>query len=245
MLIGRCLAADPAKQAYYDGWGQRVYAFCQDLDPAILDLLGVRWIDAAGAAPRGPGLVERFRDGARALFENPSALPRAFLVGQSAVVVPDTAAAQTWLGSADRSTLASSAVVLAQDATGTLPTNPGSVGHASTIVSGSDRVDVTVSADRPALLVLTDVAVPDWSAEIDGGPVTLVPVDLAFRGVVVPAGDHTIVFRYRPVGTWIGFGLAGVALLATLLLAIWLARSRRDRDDPAVSPSPEARSGPS
>ncbi len=125
VLIGRCLAADPAKQAYYDGWGQRVYAFCQDLDPAILDLLGVRWIDAAGAAPQVPGLVERFRDGARALFENPSALPRAFLVG-SAVVVPDTAAAQTWLGSADRSTLASSAVVLAQDATGTLPTNPGS-----------------------------------------------------------------------------------------------------------------------
>ncbi len=247
VLIDRCLEADPATRAYYDGWGQRVYAFCPELDPAVLDLLGVRWIDALGATPDVPGLVERFRDGTRSLFENLDPLPRAFLVGGT-TVVPDTSAAQSWLGSADRTTLAGAAVVLAGEAAGSLPTAPGPAGSARITRSEPDRVDVALTADRPALLVLTDVAYPDWGVEVDGRPATVVPVDLAFRGVAVPAGDHQVTFRYRPVGTWLGFAVAGIALLLTILTALWLWR--RDRrpgraGSATVRPPSEAPPGPS
>lgn len=226
-LIARCLDADPAKRAYFDGWGQRVYAFCPELDPAILDLLGVRWIDAAGAGPDIPGLVERFRAGGRTLYENPGAFARAFLVG-GASIVPDAASARTALESADRSTLASQAIVIAGDARDALPSTPGPAGSAAIVRSDPDGVDVDVRADGSALLILTDVLDPNWTAEVDGRPATIVPVDLAFRGVAVQPGDHRVAFRYRPIGTWVGFGVAGMALIVTVLLAIglWLREHR-------------------
>ena len=34
-----------------------------------------------------------------------------------------------------------------------------------------------------------------WVAEVDGQPVDVFPVDIALRGVVVPAGEHVVVVR--------------------------------------------------
>jgi hypothetical protein len=226
VLIARCLDADPPMRAYYDGWGQRLSTFCPDLDPEVLDLLGVRWISAARTTPAVPGLVVRSDAGGRTLYENPGAFNRVFLAG-GATVVPDTSAAQAALGAASRDTLAGEVVVTAADASGPLPASPGIAGPARVARSDPGEVVVDIRPDRPAILVLTDVVYPDWSAEIDGRPAAIVPVDIAFRGVVVGPGDQRVIFRYRPVGTWVGFGLAAIALVVTALAALGLWRRER------------------
>ena len=59
-------------------------------------------------------------------------------------------------------------------------------------------VDVSFSADCDRLLVFTDSWAPGWSATIDGTPVPVLRVNNAIRAVMAPAGDHSLVWTYRP-----------------------------------------------
>jgi len=59
-------------------------------------------------------------------------------------------------------------------------------------------VDVSFTADCDRLLVFTDSWAPGWSATIDGVPTPVLRVNNAIRGVMVPAGEHALQWRYRP-----------------------------------------------
>ena len=67
---------------------------------------------------------------------------------------------------------------------------------------------------------------PGWRAEIDGQPQPLLPVDLALMGVIVPAGDHDLVFRYH--SDWFAAG-ALVSLIAWIAVIAWAVSSFRGR----------------
>ena len=60
-----------------------------------------------------------------------------------------------------------------------------------------ERVVARATAKRKSLLVLTDVHYPGWKATVDGKPADIERVDYLLRGVVVPAGTHTVEFSYR------------------------------------------------
>lgn len=61
-----------------------------------------------------------------------------------------------------------------------------------------NRVTIATSTARPGLLVLADAYYPGWQAKVDGKPAAIYPVDVAFRGVPVPAGAHVVTMEYRP-----------------------------------------------
>ena len=80
-------------------------------------------------------------------------------------------------------------------------------------------VAVEVDTAAPTLVVLLDALTPGWTASIDGRKAPIVPTNVAFRGVFVPAGRHGIVFTYEPDG----WGAArAVTAAALVLLAAWL-----------------------
>jgi hypothetical protein len=79
-----------------------------------------------------------------------------------------------------------------------------------------DEVRLRATADTPALLVTSDLADPGWTVEIDGRSATLRVVNYAFRAVVVPAGRHEVVFRYRPTLAVPGLALSGAALIGII-----------------------------
>ena len=107
----------------------------------------------------------------------------------------------------------------------------------------NDRIVIRARSSTPGYLVLADTYTPDWVAEIDGTPTTVLPLDGALRGVALGPGDHRVTFSYRPVATYLGFGLA---VLTAALLGIWLLLGRRARrDDPAVTPPDRAPATPS
>jgi hypothetical protein len=87
---------------------------------------------------------------------------------------------------------------------------------------------VRVDADFPqnGFLVLADVNYDGWSAFLDGGRVPLLQADYAFRAVRVPAGKHTVEFRYTPLSFWGGLILSA-AVLALLLAVGWYGRRRK------------------
>jgi hypothetical protein len=93
---------------------------------------------------------------------------------------------------------------------------------------GNARVALSASLARPGLVVLDDAWAPGWSVEVDGEDARALQANVVMRGVVVPAGEHEIVWSYRVPGLRLGALLSGVGLV---LLVAWagalIARSRR------------------
>ena len=77
----------------------------------------------------------------------------------------------------------------------------------------------TRNADR-VLLVLSDTFFPGWVATVDGQPTPIYPTNILLRGVMLPPGQHTVIFDYAPLswrrGLWIS--ALGLLLCAGLLV---------------------------
>jgi hypothetical protein len=97
--------------------------------------------------------------------------------------------------------------------------------QASTQLDGT--VDVRVRTDRRSLLILADAWYPGWRVTVDGQPAELLRADHAFRGVVVPAGEHQVRFTYVDRPLQFGAGLAGLTVLGLVLMSLLLVRRRR------------------
>jgi hypothetical protein len=78
-----------------------------------------------------------------------------------------------------------------------------------------------VSATAPSLLVEVDAFAPGWHAYLDGVEQTILQADVFGRAVVVPPGNHTVVWRFFPpllaaslFASWLGLPLALLVLAA-------------------------------
>ena len=88
-------------------------------------------------------------------------------------------------------------------------------------VYGTNDVALQVKVDKPAVLVLSDLLMPGWTAMVDGQPQKIFPANYLFRGLLLSPGAHTVRMEYRPPAwRWalllgvLGWVLAGAALFA-------------------------------
>ncbi len=79
-------------------------------------------------------------------------------------------------------------------------------------------MEIATESDAPSLLVLSDAYYPDWQATVDGAPAPILPTNVLFRGVEVPAGTHTVVFTFVPATWRAGLWVGGASLLFWLAL---------------------------
>lgn len=79
---------------------------------------------------------------------------------------------------------------------------------------------LTVETKNPAFLVITDIFYPGWNVYIDNQKSKIFRTDYLFRGVIIPAGKHTVRFIYQPMSLTIGFALFGLTLTSLILFAI-------------------------
>jgi hypothetical protein len=105
---------------------------------------------------------------------------------------------------------------------------PGTVPQAKVTARDGGQVSVDVTTEAAGVLVLSDAYYPGWEAEVDGVAAEIFPVFHAFRGVVVPAGAHTVTYQYRPtsfrVGLWVSSATLLMGLFAALLILVRQAR---------------------
>jgi len=164
-----------------------------------------------GREPARPeqSLVFEGANGLR-VYRNPDAFPRVW-TAHSAEGLPDTESVLARLG--DPLEQLRKRVLL----TGSAPPLETCDGDdAATLEShGQSRVIVTAEMRCKGMLVLSDTWFPGWSARVDGHPTPIYEAYGLIRGVVVPAGTHTVEFRYRPLSVIAGAGttLFGFALL--------------------------------
>lgn len=200
----------------------------EQLASRALDLLCVRAILGVGEPPSElpPGIVLDGRFGSAFVLRNERARPRADVVADAMALDrgADWAAAARLVVDAPAGgpvrlgipSIAVDDVPPIADAEGVLPT--------ATIVDESipERVVVRLEGGtRDGWLVLRDSFAPGWQATVDGKPADVLPGDLAFRAVFVPAGSTEVVFEYEPASVALGRAISLAALVASLgLLAL-------------------------
>lgn len=176
-------------------------------DSPMVDLLGVRYVvtgaPLAVAEPAGTWPVAR--DGEVRVFENPNPLPRV-LAATAVYLEPDpegtidsgpmpeldyrsTVVLERWPGSpGGRAPEAGETVSL-----------PGTGAVRTSVESyGNTRIEISVRAEREAILVLNDLYYPGWRVEVDGVEREMLRANYLFRGVHLTPGEHWVVFRFRP-----------------------------------------------
>lgn len=83
---------------------------------------------------------------------------------------------------------------------------------------GRNRVELTVTSDQPALLVLAEPWYPGWTVRINGGKAEpALPVNGWMRGAIVPAGSSQVEFRFG--SRWLPLGL--LISVSACVPALW------------------------
>jgi len=77
----------------------------------------------------------------------------------------------------------------------------------------ANSVDCVVVSTEAGELILRDLDYPCWSVTVDGLPAESLRIDNLFRGVRVDAGEHHVVWTYRPRSFLIGVAISVVTLL--------------------------------
>lgn len=155
------------------------------------------------------------------LYENLDALPRAFVVYQTAAV------AESWQGGEDALAImrdpafdpAQTVVIAEQPAP--VETRSDAPPRAAIITAyTAQRVEIVVEAGAAGWLVLSDAYYPGWTATVNDQPAPVYRANVMFRAVPLPAGQSVVSLEFRP-GWWPWLPIIGGAawLLVIALLA--------------------------
>ena len=212
---------------------------------ALADLAAVRYLVVSRRGDKqleGDPLVTQI-DSAQgvSIFRNDGALPRARVVHRSLLAgsTEDAIAMLTRLAAEPahvaETPLADAAIV---EPVPGAPPPPALGGWAATPVEWvkdtPDAIDLKATLTEPGYLILADTYYPGWQATVDGQQRTIYPANVGFRAVYLDAGSHRIEFRYRPTSVRLGFALA---LLAALISILLVSKTSRRRAHPWPAPA--------
>ncbi|MBI5481094.1 MAG: YfhO family protein [Deltaproteobacteria bacterium] len=168
--------------------------------------------------------AEKHWDARLHVYENTTALPRAFVVYETQQVSSAAAAAAALAGPGfdpGRVAILEPAPVPPPAAA---PEGAPRLTPATVTRHERHRVVIEAETPRPGVLVVSEVYYPGWSVRVDGKAAPLLRADYAFRGVALEAGRHTVEMTYHNRAAWGGIWLSLAALTVLVLLAVWLRR---------------------
>lgn len=178
----------------------------------VINMLNTRWI------------IMPVQDGSTIPVKNPYAMGNAWFVDNL-----------TFVGSADEEIDALGTIDLRREAvadkkyapvfekfqTGFKPSPADSASTITLTDYDSDFVTYAIDAKKAELAIFSEVYYPKgWQISIDGQPAEMIRANYTLRALPVPAGKHTIEFRFDPQSIKVTDGIAYAALLIMLLTAL-------------------------
>lgn len=163
-------------------------------DSRIVDLLNVRYVLSLSELS-SPKLTKVFEEGETRVYENKNVLPRAFFVSS---VRREGTRKKTIEALFDKNVDLRSVAVIETD-TPEMIDKTYTKGRAVITKYSDNEVIIKTENEKEGFLVLTDSFYPIWKATLlDNShqqlPLDIIRTDYNFRGVVIPAGNHTVVF---------------------------------------------------
>jgi len=111
------------------------------------------------------------------------------------------------------------------------PYNPAPLAASETAAITSFQLNkllIDTKTLQTRLLVVNEMYYKDWRAEVDGAPTDIYPVNVLFRGVFVPPGEHQVVLYCAAPAFVAGSVISAVSLVALVCgLIVTLAKRRR------------------
>ncbi len=170
--------------------------------------------------------------GTMTLVQNPTALPRYWLA-DSFIVIPDRA---TILNRLADTTFDFRRVAILEEKPGLnfeQPSQPSlNLASDSTrqksitvIKRTTERIELTVETNKPAILLFSEIYYPEWKATIDEKPAKLLRGDYCLRALPLTPGKHKVVTWYDRTGVNLGIFISKIALLVIVLI-FFFTRSR-------------------
>ncbi len=200
-------------------------------DSPILNLLNVKYVLTTRALPNaGYTLVY---DAEIKIYRNERVLPRAFMVPQARVIPdPDALLAEMKHFDPAHEVLLEQAPELKIQ-----ETNAASCPFKPVWVDKYSSAQVAIKSDQicAGWLVLSDSYFPGWMAQVDDVDAQLFKADYNFRAVFVPAGAHTVRFKYSPLSFRVGIiasWLGAMVLVLTGAYLLWRRFYRADESSP-------------
>ena len=203
------------------------------ISPNAIDMMNARYVLST---QRIPGMEPVYQDEQSGVFvlENPDAVPRGYLVGQT-TVIEDPQETYRFLRSREFDPNRMAVLPEPLDASVT-PFDSTSTANVRLESFSPREIRWTVETDAPRLFVASEVYYPaGWSATLNGEPVDIHRVNYLLRGVPVPAGSHTLEMRFDPASDQVGTLISGVTTALVyggvgVLIALPYIRRRRDEE---------------
>ncbi len=170
--------------------------------------------------------VDRRSDAAEgAVYENPTAYPRAYFAEQVTAAALETAldAVLDLTHDFRKESFVREPIAELGEATAALASAEATIEH-----DAAEDVRIQTRSAAAGLLVLSDRYDAGWRVAIDGQPAEALRANCLFRGVVVPAGEHVVRWTYRPA-SFVWGSVISVATLGALLLIVVVQRKSSPR----------------
>ncbi len=156
------------------------------------------------------------------VFENPGAMPPAFLAEDAIKVEREEA-----LEMIETRKLDPAGTVAVEGLAGLFRAGPRVKGEGVRIDGyAPGEVTLTARAAMKRVLALTDVYFPGWKAWVDGKQARILPTNYAFRGVALGPGLHRVRMAYQPISFKLGLW---TTICSVFVLACAAAWSRSDK----------------
>ena len=185
---------------------------------AFADLAGVEYV--ISHKPSSDPRLEPVFSGEVRVYRNKGALPRAYLVGDYRVIGGSRERLRYLRG---RGFDPRRQAVLEEEP------EEGRGGAGGKVEVGrylAEEVEVRLEGHKGGILVLSDTYYPGWRAYVDGKERPLMRANHVFRGVSVPEGARSVLFRYEPGSFRMGAWLSGVAFPIWVGLLGWSWKRR-------------------
>lgn len=162
--------------------------------PQLLEMLNIKYVQCAAAPPPGNWVAVANHKKNWMLYQNEDWRPALRLFGPeqdlSSVKWPNME--QVWV--------------------------TGKSDSAQMVELNENSVEVVVQAEKDSILYLPEYYDSGWRAYVDGKETPVLKLFGIFRGAAVPAGQHHVLFVYRPLFVTISFALSCMAWVLALLL---------------------------
>ncbi len=155
----------------------------------IFSLMGVKYI-VSFEELNIPGFDKVFEEKATKVYKNPTFFERVFFVEKTITANNKKEAINLMFDG--KFSFKLTAVVEGEDSR--LVSKNWKVGKAMITKYEERRVEISTQNDEDGFLILSDSFYPTWKATIDGKLTKIYLTDYNFRGIVVPGGEHKIIF---------------------------------------------------
>ncbi|MBI5465533.1 YfhO family protein [Candidatus Gottesmanbacteria bacterium] len=144
------------------------------------------------------------------IWENKEVFPRCWMIGE--VVIRNKPEEILNIIFADEFDLKAE-VVLEEKPSGELAKIDGNPGTAEIKEYTSDKVRIKTNIPQNGILFCTETFYPGWKAKVDGKETKIYRADYTFRALVIPEGNHEIVFTYESLSFKYGAIISALGLL--------------------------------